>query len=152
MIALMTRNVLRLSLALCLLLPALPSQGQEDPVRLNTLIDLLQNEQPAFGVLSFDYSLDNARAMATSGLDFLFIDMEHSPFDIERLRSFLLGMTDKRSILAKGNLQPDVVPLVRIPAAAGSEELVAQVKQVLDVGPMVCSFRPSKTGSRPNWR
>lgn len=131
---LITRKIFRLSLALCLLLPSLPSLAQDESVRLNTLIDLFEKEQPAFGVLSFDYSLDNARAMATSGLDFLFIDMEHAPFDIERLRSFLLGMTDKRSILEKGNLQPDVVPLVRIPAAAGSEELVAQVKQVLDVG------------------
>ena len=72
--------------------------------------------------------------MASSGLDFLFIDMEHAPFDIERLRLFLLGMTDKRSIIDKGNLQPNVVPLVRIPAAGGAEELIAQAKQVLDVG------------------
>ncbi|GIT20699.1 MAG: hypothetical protein CM1200mP40_03810 [Gammaproteobacteria bacterium] len=41
----------------------------------------------------FDYSLNNARSMATSGLDFVFIDMEHAPFDVERLREFLLGMT-----------------------------------------------------------
>ena len=102
--------------------------------RLNKLIELFENDQPAFGVLSFDYSLNNARAMASSGLDFLFIDMEHAPFDIERLRLFLLGMTDKRSIIEKGNLQPDVVPLVRIPAAGGAEELIAQAKQVLDVG------------------
>ena len=102
--------------------------------RLNKLIELFENDQPAFGVLSFDYSLNNARAMATSGLDFLFIDMEHAPFDIERLRLFLLGMTDKRSINEKGNLQPNVVPLVRIPAAGGAEELIAQAKQVLDVG------------------
>ena len=102
--------------------------------RLNKLIELFENDQPAFGVLSFDYSLNTARAMASSGLDFLFIDMEHAPFDIERLRLFLLGMTDKRSIIEKGNLQPDVVPLVRIPAAGGAEELIAQAKQVLDVG------------------
>lgn len=102
--------------------------------RLNKLIELLENDEPAFGVLSFDYSLNNARSMATSGLDFVFIDMEHAPFDVERLREFLLGMTDKRSILEKGNLQPDVVPLVRIPAAGGAEELIAQTKQVLDVG------------------
>ena len=102
--------------------------------RLNKLIELFENDQPAFGVLSFDYSLNNARAMASSGLDFLFIDMEHAPFDIERLRLFLLGMTDKRSIIEKGDLQPNVVPLVRIPAAGGAEELIAQAKQVLDVG------------------
>ncbi len=132
--ALFTKSITSLGLVLCLQLSPLPALAQEEGVRLNTLIALFEKEQPAFGVLSFDYSLDNARAMATSGLDFLFIDMEHSPFDIERLRSFLLGMTNKRSIQEKGNLQPDVVPLVRIPAAAGSEELVAQVKQVLDVG------------------
>ena len=72
--------------------------------------------------------------MATSGLDFVFIDMEHAPFDVERLREFLLGMTNKRSILEKGSLQPDVVPFVRIPAAGGAEELIAQAKQVLDIG------------------
>ncbi len=106
----------------------------QDGSRVNKLIELFENDKPAFGILSFDYSLNNARSMATSGLDFVFIDMEHAPFDIERLRLFLLGMTNKRSIFAKGNLQPDVVPLVRIPAAAGAEELIAQAKQVLDVG------------------
>ena len=107
--------------------------AQEGP-RLNKLIELFVNDQPAFGILSFDYSLNNARAIASSGLDFVFIDMEHAPFDVERLRLFLLGMTNKRAINAKGNLQPDVVPFVRIPAAGGAEELIAQAKQVLDVG------------------
>jgi 4-hydroxy-2-oxoheptanedioate aldolase len=106
----------------------------QDGTRLNKLIELFENDQSAFGVLSFDYSLNNARAMATSGLDFVFIDMEHAPFDVERLRLFLLGMTDKRAINESGTLQPDVVPFVRIPAAGGAEELIAQAKQVLDVG------------------
>ena len=102
--------------------------------RVNKLIELFENNQPAFGVLSFDYSLNNARSLATSGLDFVFIDMEHAPFDEERLREFLLGMTNKRLILEKGSLQPDVVPFVRIPAAGGAEELISQAKQVLDLG------------------
>jgi 4-hydroxy-2-oxoheptanedioate aldolase len=108
--------------------------AQSDTVRLNKLIDLIEQDEPAFGLLSFDYSLTNARAMANSGLDFILIDMEHAPFDVERLRAFLLGMTNKRSILEKGNLQPDVVPFVRIPAAGGADEIIAQAKQVLDVG------------------
>ena len=106
----------------------------QEGTRLNKLIELFENDQSAFGVLSFDYSLNNARAMATSGLDFVFIDMEHAPFDVERLRLFLLGMTNKRAINESGSLQPDVVPFVRIPAAGGAEELIAQAKQVLDVG------------------
>ena len=108
--------------------------AQSDTVRLNKLIDLFEQDEPAFGLLSFDYSLTNARAMANSGLDFILIDMEHAPFDVERLRAFLLGMTNKRSIIEKGNLQPDVVPFVRIPAAGGADEIIAQAKQVLDVG------------------
>ena len=124
------RNI---GIALAALLAASVS-AQSDTVRLNKLIDLFEQDEPAFGLLSFDYSLTNARAMANSGLDFILIDMEHAPFDVERLRAFLLGMTNKRSILEKGNLQPDVVPFVRIPAAGGADEIIAQAKQVLDVG------------------
>lgn len=117
-----------------LLLPLLLAAGTANAQHLNKLIDLFEADQPAFGLLSFDYSLENARAMATSGLDYVLIEMEHAPFDIERLRTFLLGMTDKRVIMEKGNLQPNVMPLVRIPAPGGSDEMVAQVKQALDVG------------------
>lgn len=109
------------------------ASAQQNPTRLNRAIELLENDQAAFGLLSFDYSLNNARSLANSGLDFIIIDMEHAPFDIERLRQFLLGMTDKRKILEKGSLQPDVVPLVRIPATGG-EDVMFQAKQVLDVG------------------
>ena len=108
--------------------------GVASAQRVNKLIELFENNEPGFGVLSFDYSLNNARSLATSGLDFVFIDMEHAPFDVERLREFLLGMTNKRLILEKGSLQPDVVPFVRVPAAGGAEEMIAQAKQVLDVG------------------
>jgi|TARA_B110000438_G_scaffold204053_1_gene195764 4-hydroxy-2-oxoheptanedioate aldolase len=129
----MIKRIPILCLFLISLLPASPVLAQ-DSGRLNKLIELFENDEPAFGVLSFDYSLINARSLASSGLDFVFIDMEHAPFDVERLREFLLGMTNKRAIMDKGSLQPDVVPFVRIPAAGGSEELIAQAKQVLDVG------------------
>ncbi|MDA1370774.1 MAG: aldolase/citrate lyase family protein [Proteobacteria bacterium] len=129
-----TRKSLQILGLSCLFSLSSSLLAQSDGTRVNRLIELFEADQPAFGILSFDYSLNNARSMATSGLDFVFIDMEHAPFDVERLRLFLLGMTDKRSIQQKGNLQPDVVPLVRIPAAAGAEELIAQTKQVLDVG------------------
>jgi 4-hydroxy-2-oxoheptanedioate aldolase len=90
-------------------------------------------------VLSHDRSLENARAIARSGLDFVFVDMEHGPLDIETLRVFLLGMTDKQRILAKGNLQMDVTPLVRI-APNGRDQSTFIAKQVLDVGAMGIMF------------
>lgn len=122
-----------LGLTLCLLLHSTFVLAQGAETRLNKAIELLENDEPAFGLLAFDYSLNNARSLARSGLDFIIIDMEHAPFDVERIRQFLLGMTDKRALIEKGNLQPDVVPFVRIPAI-GSEDVLAQVKQALDVG------------------
>jgi 4-hydroxy-2-oxoheptanedioate aldolase len=109
-----------------------PLSAQAD-VRLNRAVELLESGQPAFGVLSADYSLGNARTLARSNLDFIIIDMEHFPFDVERLQQFLLGMTDKRLIQQKGNLQPNVMPFVRVPAT-GEEDVLFQAKQVLDVG------------------
>ena len=127
-----TRVVLALSLAL-VLSSSLTSAQVELGARLNKTIELLDNDLAALGLLAFDYSLNNARSLARSDLDFVIIDMEHAPFDVERLREFLLGMTDKRTILDKGNLQPSVTPIVRIPATGGTE-VITQVKQVLDVG------------------
>ena len=128
------KAVPRAMLWLAAALLSLSAAAQDETVRLNKLIEMFQRGEPAFGLLSFDYSLSNARSLASSGLDFVLIDMEHAPFDVERLRAFLLGMTNKRAIMEKGTLQPDVVPFVRIPAAGGADELVAQAKQVLDVG------------------
>ena len=65
--------------------------------RVNKLIELFENGEPGFGVLSFDYSLNNARSLATSGLDFVFIDMEHAPFDVERLREFNMEHCDRKN-------------------------------------------------------
>ena len=98
----MIKRIPILCLFLISLLPASPVLAQ-DSGRLNKLIELFENDEPAFGVLSFDYSLINARSLASSGLDFVFIDMEHAPFDVERLREFLLGMTNKRAIMDKGS-------------------------------------------------
>jgi 4-hydroxy-2-oxoheptanedioate aldolase len=112
---------------------AATSVAAQDGVRLNRSIELLEAGKPAFGVLAFDYSLVNARSLASSGLDFIIIDMEHAPYDVERLQTFLLGMTDKRQIQEKGNLQMNVTPFVRVPAT-GSEQVLFQAKQVLDVG------------------
>lgn len=131
----------RLALSLLVLLPAsLAAQAAAAPgVRLNRAIELLEQGHPTFGIFSHDRSLENARLLARSGLDFVLIDMEHGPLDIERLRIFLLGMVDRRRILEKGNLQLDVTPIVRIPANGG--DLATWIaKQVLDVGAMGVMF------------
>lgn len=124
-------SVLLLPLALAAAFAA--TAVAQEYVHLNRTIETLSDGKPAFGIFSGDFSLANARALAASDLDFIFIDMEHSPYDVETLQAFLLGMTDKERVLEKGNLQMDVTPLVRIPMN-GRENLQWMVKQVLDVG------------------
>ena len=108
------------------------AQGSDD-VRLNRAIELLSGGEPAFGVFSADYSMRNARTLARSNLDFVIFDMEPFPFDVERLNVFLLGMTSRRLIHEKGNLQMNVTPFVRVPAT-GAGEVRRQTSQVLNAG------------------
>ena len=116
---------------LCLLVFADYAQADDD--RLNRTIEVLEQDDPVFGIFTADFSLTNARALATSGLDFIFIDMEHSPLDFQTLRVFLLGMTDKATIASTGSTQMATTPLVRIPTY-GSVNPQAMVKQALDAG------------------
>jgi len=110
-------------------LAAGPAEGQ----RLNRAVEVLEAGHPVFGLFTANFSLQNARYLAASDLDFLFIDMEHAPLDMETLRAFLLGMTDKRRIAETGSPQMKVTPLVRVPQY-GEERLPSIVKQVLDLG------------------
>lgn len=129
---------MHLKTALACLLIAATAHAQEkaaEPPRLNRFIELMDAGKPAFGVFSSDVSTRNGAAMAGSGLDFVIIDLEHSPYDPTRLEGYLLGMINKAEIVKKGHLQPGVAPFVRVPAA-GREHLQWVIKQVLDLGPL----------------
>ena len=116
--------------------PAAP-QAQSPPsptaVRLNRLIELFEQGKPAFGIFVSDPSVRKAVNLATSELDFVIVDMEHAPLDFDRLEAFLASFVDRRSLATKGNLQPDVVPIVRL-APYGREKLHFTIKQALDLG------------------
>jgi 4-hydroxy-2-oxoheptanedioate aldolase len=103
--------------------------------RRNRYIELMEAKKPAFGVFSSIVSTRNGAAMAGSGLDFVIVDLEHSPFDLTRLEGYLLGMLSRGDILKKGNVQQSVAPFIRVPAA-GREQLQFVIKQVLDLGPV----------------
>ncbi len=140
-----TRTTRRVALTLALVLgaAALPApvaadeaaDADEPPPRLNRFIELMEAEQPAFGIFSSNLSVRTGASVASSNLDFVIIDLEHSPYDVTRLEGYLLGMINKREIVTRGHLQPSTVPLVRVPAA-GREQLQYVIKQVLDLGPM----------------
>lgn len=111
---------------------SLPATAQDD-TRLNRSIETLSNGDPVFGLFTGNFSLANSRALARSGLDYILIDMEHTPFSMETLQEFLLGMTDKRAIAQQGHTQMRTTPIVRLPAN-GRNDPEWLVKQILDLG------------------
>ncbi len=128
-------RTLLLSLHCTVMLIVCPSAFADDPpARLNKFVTLMETGKPAFGIFSQNVSPRTGAWVAGSGLDFVIIDLEHSPYDVTRLEGYLLGMINKAQIVNNG-LAPQTVPFVRVPAA-GREQLQFIIKQVLDLGPM----------------
>jgi 4-hydroxy-2-oxoheptanedioate aldolase len=116
--------------AAVLLMPRLPSA--QAPLHLNPVIDKLAKGQPFVGVNTGDLSLENARTLARAPIDYVYVDMEHTPLNFEGLHTFLIGMSDRGMVLKKGNLQPNVALFARFPPEADQAGWV--VKQALDIG------------------
>ncbi len=116
-----------------LLLPA-AVLGQSRSTRLNKMVALLSEGQVVFGSFANDRSPDGAAAIVRNpNLDFVFYDMEHSPFDIVGMRVFLQFMLDPAAILKRGRPGTDHPVLVRIPAN-GREMNQWMIKNILDQG------------------
>ncbi len=112
---------------------ALPSlSAARQSVHLNPVVARLEAGEIVYGLSTQDLSLSHAREVARARADFMYVDMEHSPMDFAALRTFLLAMGDKETLLAKGNAQPDVALLARFAPPPDESEWV--VKQELDLG------------------
>jgi len=71
--------------------------------------------------------------IADADYDAVIIEMEHEGFNFTTLRTSLQVLLNRKRIAEKGNLQPDVVPMVRIPPNA-RERNQWVIKQALDTG------------------
>ena len=115
------RRGIVLSVWIALVVPSsmgLPSPGQrtvsaQQRVRLNPMIARLAQGQPAL-----------------MGEVWQYVDMEHSPFSIEKLERMLAEIVKKRP-----DGQFEKAPVVRIPLE-GDEPFRWAIKQVLDIGVM----------------
>ncbi|HXH08995.1 MAG TPA: aldolase/citrate lyase family protein [Alphaproteobacteria bacterium] len=103
-------------------------------LRYNKIIDLLEQGKPAFiaGTVS-NGSLDELTFIADSDYDGVIIETEHEGFSFTTLRLSLQCLLNRKRIAAKASLQPDVVPLVRIPPN-GRDRDQWVIKQMLDTG------------------
>jgi 4-hydroxy-2-oxoheptanedioate aldolase len=123
-----------------MVVPARELLAQQQTVKhLNPVIEKLAAGKPFFGFQTGDFSLENARNLARTDIDYVYLEMEHGPMDFEGMHRFTVGMIDKAAILKKGNAQPNVAIFARF-APYGREQAQWFVKQALDVGLMGVIF------------
>ncbi len=120
-----------------------------EPHHLNPVVAKLAEGKVVYGLMTCDLSLFHAREMAQAPVDFVYVDMEHNPLDFPGLHMFLMGMTDKETVLKKGNLQPNVALFARFPTSVDQSQWV--VKQALDIGLHGIIFNGIDTGSQASF-
>jgi 4-hydroxy-2-oxoheptanedioate aldolase len=113
------------------------------PAHLNPAIAKLASGKTVYGVLTQDLSRENARILGRRDTDFVYVDMEHSPLNMDALANFVAAMNDK-AYTVKNGAQPRAAILARMPASAG-ENAAWQVKQALDIGVMGFVFNTVET-------
>jgi 4-hydroxy-2-oxoheptanedioate aldolase len=103
-------------------------------IRYNKIIDLLERGKPVFvaGVVG-NGNLDELTFIADSDYDAVIIETEHEGFSFNTLRISLQFLMNRKRVAEKGSLQPDVVPMVRIPPN-GRDRDQWVIKQMLDTG------------------
>ena len=113
------------------------------PAHLNPAIAKLASGKTVYGVLTQDLSRENARILGRRDTDFVYVDMEHSPLNMDALANFIAAMNDK-AYTVKNGAQPRAAIIARMPASAG-ENAAWQVKQALDIGVMGFVFNTVET-------
>jgi 4-hydroxy-2-oxoheptanedioate aldolase len=102
--------------------------------RLNKVIELLEQGKVVFGgAVVVPGNIEGAMAFADLGYDFIIFEMEHEGFNLPNLRLSLQFLLNRKRIVTKAALQPDVVPFVRVPPNA-REFNQWVIKQTLDTG------------------
>ncbi len=95
---------------------------------------MLNQDQVAFG-LTVDARADPVALSANHNIDFVFYDMEHGPFDVTALRTWMQWLLDPGAIARAGSPAATKAVIVRIPASGRElEHNTWMVKQVLDTG------------------
>lgn len=113
------------------------------PAHLNPIVAKLAAGQTVYGILTQDISKENARALGARDTDFVFIDMEHAPLNIDAFTNFVTTMNNKAYALKNG-AQPRAALIVRMPPYAW-EHNAWVVKQALDLGAMGFVFNTVET-------
>jgi 4-hydroxy-2-oxoheptanedioate aldolase len=135
-----------LAVAVALVLPAGPLRAQLPPLKpahLNPMIEKLAAGKAVFGPIISDLSMTSARTWARSGADYVWIDMEHSPLNMDAVNQFVAYANDKAHVAQRGDTQPRISIVARFPPYGGADPWI--VKQALDMGLMGVVFNTVNT-------
>ena len=135
-----------LALGVALVLPAGQLRAQLTPLKpahLNQTNEKLAAGKPVFGAIISDLSMTSARTWARSGADYVWLDMEHSPLNMEAVNQFVAFANDKAYVARRGDTQPKISITARFPPYGGSDPWI--VKQALDIGLMGVVFNTVNT-------
>jgi 4-hydroxy-2-oxoheptanedioate aldolase len=130
-----------LAVGLALVLPAGTLRAQLTalkPAHLNPTIEKLAAGKPVFGAIISDLSMTSARTWARSGADYVWVDMEHSPLNMDAVNQFVAYANDKAYTARRGDTQPRISIVARFPPYGGADPWI--VKQALDMGLMGVVF------------
>jgi 4-hydroxy-2-oxoheptanedioate aldolase len=136
----LTRSAVAAALAIgaALVLPAAPLVAQLPPLKpahLNPMIEKLAAGQAVFGPIIGDLSMANARTWARSAADYVWIDMEHNPLNMEAVANFIAFSNDRSYTAKRGDTQPKLAIVARFPPYP-SDNSAWIAKQALDMGLM----------------
>lgn len=110
----------------------------EEHSTFNRMRSALRSGEPTFGVIVTMPGVQVVQTLASAGVDWIIIDMEHSPIDIDAAHAMIAA--------SRGT---QVVPMVRLPWSHHW-----QAKTVLDLGamgvafPMICDAAQARTAVR----
>ena len=82
------------------------------PAHLNPTIEKLAAGKSVFGAIISDLSMTSARTWARSGADFVWIDMEHNPLNMDAINQFVAYANDKAYVAQRGDTQPFIINYV----------------------------------------
>jgi 4-hydroxy-2-oxoheptanedioate aldolase len=114
------------------------------PAHLNPMIEKLAAGKAVFGPIISDLSMTNARTWARSNADYVWIDMEHNPLNMEAVGNFVAFFNDRAYTAKRGDTQPKLAILARFPPYP-SDNAAWIAKQALDMGLMGIVFNTVNT-------
>jgi 4-hydroxy-2-oxoheptanedioate aldolase len=114
------------------------------PVHLNPMVEKLAAGQAVFGPIISDFSMSSARTWARSNADYIWIDMEHNPLNMEAVANFIAFSNDRSYTVKHGDGQPKQAIIARFPPYP-SDNAAWIAKQALDMGLMGIVFNTVNT-------